>query len=359
MKKTLVAMAVVAAASFAAGRAQAPRSLDSARDRPPQSPAKSDIVRLDPALDAIISPDAKIQNLVDDYFGANEGPVWVNDSGAGYLLFSDQASNKVWKITPDGKFSVYLDKSGFTNFSQFTNIHPWDGTTGALLNSGRLIVAILGSNGLALDKEGRLVVCQHGDRALMRVEKDGRRTILVDRYQGRHLNGPNDLAVARDGTIYFTDIGVWGNKELPTAFYQLKPDGKLTQLHTSVLGTFANGIALSPDEKYLYIAVTGGRKIVRYNLNADTGTVSNEFLFVDMTNEKQPGSPDGFKVDKKGNLFHGGAGGIWITSPGGKHLGTILNRSNTNMAFGDPDGKALYIVGGSAVNKIRLAAPAI
>ncbi len=343
MKKTLIALAILTAASLVVTRAQT-------------QTGTSDVIRLDSALDAIVAQDAKIQNLVDDYFGANEGPVWVNDGGAGYLLFSDQASNKVWKITSDGKFSVYLENSGYTNFNQFTNIHPWDGHTGALLYNGRAVVAIIGSNGLALDKQGRLLVCQHGDRALMRVEKDGTRTILADHYEGKHLNGPNDLAVASDGTIYFTDIGVWGDKELPTAFYQWK-DGTLKQLHAGVLGGFANGIALSPDEKYIYVAAT--RKIVRYDLNAAEGTASNEHVLVDMTGEKEPGQPDGFKVDKKGNLFFGGAGGLWITSPSGKHLGTILNRSNTNMAFGDPDGKALYIVGGRGVNKIRLLAPAI
>jgi gluconolactonase len=351
MTKLFVATGFVAAVAFAVGRADAPRVAQEVR--------KSDVLRLDAALDAIIAPDAKIQTLVDDYFGANEGPVWVNDGSTGYLLFSDQAANKVWKITANGKFSVYLENSGFTNLSQFTNIHPWDGSSGALLYSGRLLVAILGSVGLGVDPQGRLVLCQHGDRALMRVEKDGHRTILADHYQAKHLNGPNDLTVAKDGTIYFTDIGVWGNKELPTAFYQLKPNGKLTQLHTGVLGAFANGIALSPDEKSLYVAVTYGRKVVRYDLNAEAGTVSNEVVLVDLAGEKGPGAPDGLKIDRKGNLFFGGAGGMWITSPTGKHLGTILGHANTNLAFGDPDGKALYMVGGSAVTKIRLVAPGI
>lgn len=348
MKKMLIAVAVIAALSLAVGKAQTL----------PQGGNKSDVVRLDPALDAIISPDAKIESLVDgDLFLANEGPVWMKDGNGGFLLFSDQASNKVWKITPEGKYSIYLENSGFTNFNQFTNIHPWDGNTGALLYNGGRIVAILGSNGLGVDPQGRLIVCQHGDRALMRVEKDGKRTILADHYEGKHLNGPNDMSIAKDGTIYFTDIGVWGNNELPHAFYQLRPDGKLTQLHQGVLGGFANGIVLSPDEKHIYVAAT--RKIVRYDLDAAHGAVTNEFVLVDMTNEKEPGQPDGFKADKKGNLFFAGAGGVWITSPAGKHLGTIRNRANTNMAFGDPDGKALYIVGGKSVNKIRLAAPAM
>ena len=122
-------------------------------------------------------------------------------------------------------------------------------------------------------------------------------------------------------------------------------------------GGFANGIALSPDEKHLYVAAS--RKIVRFDLNAGEGTVSNEQVLVDMSMEQAPGGPDGFKVDKRGNLFFGGAGGLWITSPTGKHLGTILNKRNTNMAFGDPDGKALYIMTFTGVARVRLAAPAI
>src|SRR5688572_2776398 len=125
MKKTLIA--AVAALSISVGNAQEAR--------------KGDVLRLDPALDAIVSPDAKIESLVSgDLFLANEGPVWMKEGAGGFLLFSDQASNKVWKITPDGKYSAYLENSGFSNFNQFTNIHPWNGTTGALLNSGGRIV---------------------------------------------------------------------------------------------------------------------------------------------------------------------------------------------------------------------------
>ncbi|MDO8795539.1 MAG: SMP-30/gluconolactonase/LRE family protein [Vicinamibacterales bacterium] len=316
--------------------------------------AGGDVLRLDPALDAIISPGAKLETLVEDYFGGDEGPVW--DKAAGHLLFSDQAANRIYRMTPDGTFSVHLENSGLTDFASLRGISPWDGNTGALLNNGRLIIAIVGSNGLALDHEGRLIICQHGNRALVRVEKDGTRTVLADRFEGKRLNGPNDLHVAKDGSIYFTDIGVMPGKEMPAGFYRWK-DGTLTRLHADFQGAFANGIALSPDERMLYVAV--GRTIVRFDLNAAAGVVSNERVLVDMTGEKLPGQPDGFKVDRKGNLFFGGAGGLWITSPDGKHLGTIRNPRNTNMAFGGADGRDLYIMTFTGVRRIRLAAPAI
>ncbi|MEQ1895807.1 MAG: SMP-30/gluconolactonase/LRE family protein [Vicinamibacterales bacterium] len=313
-----------------------------------------DVIRLDQALDAIIAPDAKLETLVEDYFGGDEGPVW--DKAAGHLLFSDQAANKIYRMTPDGKFAVHLENSGLTDFAALRGISPWDGNTGALLNNGRLIIAIVGSNGLAIDHQGRLIICQHGNRALIRVEKDGTRTTLADRFEGKRLNGPNDLQVAKDGSIYFTDIGVMPGKELPAGFYRWK-DGTLTRLHADFQGAFANGIALSPDERRLYVAV--GRKIVQFDLDAAAGRISNERVLVDMTAEKQPGQPDGFKVDLKGNLFFGGAGGLWITSPDGTHLGTIRNPRNTNMAFGGADGRDLYIMTFTGVRRIRLAAPAI
>lgn len=315
-----------------------------------------DVIRLDPALDAIIAPDARLEVLVDDYFGGNEGPVWVKDAAGGYLLFSDQAANKIYKMTADGTLSVYLENSGLSSFSAMPSIGPWNGQTGALLNNGRMIVAIVGSNGLALDREGRLLICQHGDRALVRVERNGSRTVLADRYNGTRLNGPNDLAVASDGSIYFTDIGVMPGKALPHAFYRWK-DGVVQQLRTSVQGGFANGIALSPDEKHLYVAAA--RKIVRFDLDAAAGTIANEHVLVDMTGEKEPGGPDGMKVDRRGNLFFGGPGGLWITSPQGKRLGIVRNRRNTNLAFGDADGRGLYIMTFTGVVRIRLASPAM
>lgn len=321
-----------------------------------QTSPSRDVIKLNPALDAIISEDARLEVLVDDYFGGNEGPVWVKDSAGGHLLFSDQAANKIYKMTADGTLSVFLENSGLSNFAVLPSIGPWNGRTGALLNNGRMIVAIVGSNGLALDREGRLLICQHGDRALVRLERDGSRTVLADRYNGVRLNGPNDLAVASDGSIYFTDIGVMPDKELPHAFYRWK-DGVVQQLRTSVQGGFANGIALSPDEKHLYVAAA--RKIVRFDLDVASGTISREHVLVDMTAEKEPGGPDGFKVDTRGNLFFGGAGGLWITSPDGTHLGTIRNRRNTNLAFGDADGRGLYIMTFTGVARIRLASPAI
>ncbi|MBM3777316.1 MAG: SMP-30/gluconolactonase/LRE family protein [Acidimicrobiia bacterium] len=306
-----------------------------------QSPAGSHVVRLDPALDAIIAPDARIEILKEDYFGATEGPVWVKDGG--YLLFSDQAANRVYKWA-DGELSVHLEPSGFTGNMRDVNLN------GAVYRLGRLYVALLGSNGLAIDHEGRLVLCTHGDRALVRIEKDGSRTVLADRYDGKKLNGPNDLAIASDGSIYFTDLGVLGDKELPPSVYRWK-EGTLQLLASSVQGGFANGIALSPDERHLYVAAS--RKIVRYDVQPD-GRVANETVFVDMSQAKERGGPDGIKVDRAGNVWFGGPGGLWIVSPAGTHLGTILNERNVNMAFGDADGRGLYVTTFTGLVKIRL-----
>lgn len=301
----------------------------------------SDVVRLDPALDALIAPDARIEVLKEDYFGATEGPVWVRDGG--YLLFSDQAANRVYKWA-SGELSVHLEPSGFTGSMRDVNLN------GSVFRLGRLYVSLLGSNGLAIDREGRLVLCTHGDRALVRIEKDGGRTVLADRFEGKRLNGPNDLAVASDGAIYFTDLGVLGDKELPPSVYRWK-DGALRLLASGVQGGAANGIALSPDERHLYVAAA--RKVVRYDIGPDGG-VSNETVFVDMSRATERGGPDGIKVDRAGNLWFGGPGGLWIVSPTGTHLGTILNERNVNMAFGDPDGRSLYITTFTGLVRIRL-----
>src|SRR5262245_2206981 len=186
MKKTFVAFAVLAVvviAGIGSGIAQAPGDK---------------VVKLDPALDALISVDAKIEKVASG-FGFTEGPVWVQRGREGYLLFTDIPGNKVHKMTSDGKVSLYEDQSGYRG--------PWNGwtmlTVGSSTPNGPFIM--LGADGLAVDPEGRLLLCAFGDRALERVEKDGKRTILADKYEGKRLNGPNDVVVKRDGTIYFSD----------------------------------------------------------------------------------------------------------------------------------------------------------
>jgi gluconolactonase len=307
-----------------------------------------DLIRLDPALDAIVSPTVKLEVLKGDqvsqpanffYFGFLEGPVWVAEQG-GYLLFSDIPANVIYKYTRDGKVSVFLDKSGFTGTDA--------SNAGFQSNNGRLAVLLLGSNGLTLDPQGRLVIAAMADRAVARIEKDGSRTTLADKYDGKRLNGPNDVVVRSDGAVYFTDMwaGLRGGatspfRELPFNGVYVVKEGQLRLLDKDPQGAIPNGIAFSPDEKILY--VDGGRKITRYDVLPDGG-VTNARLFVDMTNDPTPGAADGIKVDQQGNVYCTGPGGIWIMSPDGRHLGTIRTPEPvTNLTFGDADGKAIYV----------------
>ena len=305
------------------------------------------IIRLDPALDPIISASATLELLKTDYFGISEGPVWITEGGSGYLVFSDIGANVMYKWTTDGKLSVFLEKSGFTGT---------DPNVGNIANNGRLNVATYGSNGITLDRQGRIVFCAQGDRAIVRLEKDGTRTVLADRYEGKRLNSPNDLVIKSDGAIYFTDppAGLRGGnnsplKELPYSGVFLVKDGKVTLLEKDFT---PNGLAFTPDEKYLY--VNGGRKIMRYEMRPDD-TVANPSLFVDMNSDPAPGGTDGMKVDQKGNVYCSGPGVIWIISPEGKHLGTIRTPETvTNLAFGDADGKTLYITDRRTLARIRV-----
>jgi gluconolactonase len=316
-----------------------------------QAPAGRSIVRLDPALDQIVSASAKVQMLKTDYFGISEGPVWIQDGQSGYLLFSDIGANVIYKWTSDNKMSVFLDKSGFTGEL------PEAMRGGYVANTGRLWIVNFGSNGIALDPQGRLVFTAQGDRAIVRLEKDGKRTILADKYEGKRLNRPNDVVVKSDGAVYFTDPRAANNPamELPTSGVFLIKGGSLKMLLSDF--TIPNGLAFSPDEKYLYVNDTGRKLIMRYDVRADD-TIANGRTFIDMSSDKTPGNPDGMKVDQKGNVYCTGPGGIWIMSPEGKHLGTILLPENaTNMAFGDPDYKTLYITDRRSFAKVRLNAP--
>jgi gluconolactonase len=318
-----------------------------------QSPAVGTVVKLDPALDAIVSANARVEMLKTDYFGISEGPVWVPEGRSGYLLFSDLGANVIYKWAADNKLSVFLEKAGYTgDLAAVSRI-------GFGANNGRLFILNLGANGLALDPQGRIVFTAQGDRAIVRLEKDGARTVLADKYEGKRLNRPNDLVIKSDGAAYFTDPRAANNPtmEQATSGVFLIKDGKLQLLLSDF--TVPNGIAFSPDEKYLYVNDSARRLIVRYDVRTDD-SVANGRTFVDMNDNKAPGNPDGMKVDGKGNVYCTGPGGIWIISPEGKHLGTIpLPDNGTNMAFGDPDYKTLYITDRKNLAKIRLNTPGV
>jgi len=313
-----------------------------------QTPAAGTIKKLDPGLDAIVRANAKVEVLKGDYFGIAEGPIWMKDGQSGYLIFSDIGSNNIYKWTQDGKLSVFLEKTGWSGTDTSTLVGYISGF------NGRIYTVAFGSNGIALDPQGRLVWCAQGDRSIVRQEKDGKRTVLADHYEGKRLNRPNDLVVKSDGAIYVTDPRGNRTAELDSSAVFLIKDGKIQLLEKEYS---PNGIAFSPDEKYLY--VNGQQKIYRYEVRPDD-TLANRQLFIDMSADKSPGGADGMKVDQKGNLYSSGPGGVWIVSPEGKHLGTIIAPEGggvTNVAFGDPDGKTLYMTVRRTLARIRLNIP--
>ena len=303
--------------------------------------APSRIDRLDPAFDAIVPAGAKIEKLADG-FDWVEGPVWRRNRG--YLLFSDIPKNTVYKWKDGEGISVFMRPAGYTGSTP----------------QGREI----GTNGLTVDAQGRLVVADHGDRLIARVnDTTFTRTVLVDRYEGKRFNSPNDLIYRANGDLYFTDppYGLFKlnddpNKELPfNGIYRLTPSGTLTLLARDL--TFPNGIALSPDGNTLYVALSDAANpyIYAYDIQGD-GTVANRRIFFDagpLVAKKLAGALDGMKVDAKGNVFATAPGGIVVLSPQGKHLGTIYAGDVTaNCAFGD-DGSTLYMTSNHALMRVR------
>jgi len=317
------------------------------------------IVRADPKLDELVSRDARLE-LIGDRFGLTEGPVWVPDADEGFLLFSDLISNVIYRWAPGEPISVYLDRSGYSGNEL--------AKAGFQTRRGRMAVLLIGPNGLSLDAEGRLLYLAANDRAVMRLERDGTRTVVADRYDGRRFNGPNDLAVHSNGLIYLTD-SVWGLRdglsnpasELDFSGVFLIRGSETTLLYSNAddPSGWPNGITLSPDERYLYMNA-GVQNVLRYELAAD-GTLRNRSVFI-----AGEGS-DGMKVDMLGNLYTtngAGPGEVRITSPAGVRLGVLelpvpageprAQVCATNVAFGDRDGRTLYITACEHVYRIRM-----
>lgn len=300
----------------------------------------SDLIRLDPALDDIVPAGAHVEKLAQ--FEFTEGPVWVRKGG--YLLFSDIPGNAIYKWSPGGDVSVFLKPSGYTGADPTT--------AGKATYNGRAWVRLIGPVGITLDPQGRVVFCAGGDREVVRIEKDGRRTVLASRYEGKRLNSPNDLVYKSDGSLYFTDPATSLTGENNSPLKELSFDGVYLLKHGTLrLATkdlpHPNGLAFSPDERYLYINDTSKKIIMRYDVEPDD-TIANGQVFIDMSSDKASGAPDGMKVDRNGNVYCTGPGGLWIMSPEGKHLGTIKSApvvidKLTNLAFGDADGKTLYL----------------
>jgi gluconolactonase len=292
-------------------------------------PALGRIVESDPKLAEVLDKSAELEVLGSGFDWA-EGPVWVRDGK--YLLFSDIPPNKVVKWEEGKGISTFLQPSGYTGATDYGG-EP-------------------GSNGLLLDGQGRLVSCEHGDRRVSVMTKDGGKRTLVDNYEGKRLNSPNDAVYKSNGDLYFTDppYGLPNRyedrrRELDwCGVYRLSKDGKVTLLTKEM--TRPNGIAFSPDEKILYVAQSDPKAALWKAFPVqDDGTLGDSRVFYDATSlvGKLPGLPDGLKVDKKGNLWATGPGGVHIFAADGTPLGRIeTGEATANCGWGD-DGTVLYI----------------
>lgn len=299
------------------------------------------VTRVDPGLDDIVPPEAAIEKLAEGFL-FTEGPVWTPD---GALLFSDPNANTIYRWSDDDGLSVFRTKSGYTG----TDIGEYGQP---------------GSNGLAIDAQGRLTINEHGNRRVTRLEANGALTVLADRHDGRRLNSPNDLVYRSDGTLYFTDppfgLPAFGDdprRELPfSGVYRVK-DRRVDLLASDLKGP--NGIAFAPDERTLYVGNWDEqRKVVQaYDVRED-GTLGPGRIFFDMTRAAGDDAIDGIEVDRRGNLYVSGPGGLWILSPDGRHLGTIAAPEQVhNMAWGGDDRRTLYLTAQRGLYRIRLNVP--
>jgi gluconolactonase len=294
------------------------------------------ITRLDPAFDRLVPPGARVEKVADG-FTFTEGPLW-RPSGA--LWFSDVVGNVVRQWSPDGKVVELMRPGGYD---------------GNHLPAGGFV----GPNGMTAGPNGEVLLCQHGNRRIARIGCDMRVTTLVDNFEGKKLNAPNDLVFRSDGTLFFTDPP-YGlplqdddpSKELPfNGVFKLK-DGKLDVIIRDL--TRPNGIAFSPDEKTLYVSNSDEQKRIwmRYDVAAD-GSVSGGRVLFDASGHKEGGVPDGMKIDVNGNIWATGPSAVLVISPEGKHLGTITPPEDpANCAWGD-DGRTLYITAETGLYRVK------
>ena len=314
--------------------------------------------RLDAGIDSIVPENATIERVATGFTWV-EGPIWIP---AGYLLFAEITSNSIRKVMPDGTVSIFIQPSGYKGTAPYGGKEP-------------------GSNGMTLDAKGRLTVAGHAHRDVWRLESlnpKAQVTVLADSYQGKKLNSPNDVVYRADGSLYFTDppyglptqgdedpikeLKVNGVYRIPNALDQ-KPGAAPARDQLQLLVKDLprpNGIAFSPDEKYLYVDNSQPKRIwMRYSVKKD-GSLTDAKLLYDATSDPRPGAPDGMKVDRTGNIYSTGPGGVWIFSPQGKALGTIIVPEITsNVAWGGTDRKTLYITASSSIYRVTLKVPGV
>ena len=321
--------------------------LPAAADDLTPRPTRGEIIRLDPAFDALV-PVGAVMEVLASGLDWSEGPVWVPSLDA--VLFSDVPQNTVFQWKEGQGLSPYLKPSGYTGVSTYSRES--------------------GSNGLVLDGQGRLISCEHGDRRLsvLNLAGGGGKRTLTDNFEGKRYNSPNDACVDKAGNVYFTDPpyglpkgpGDTQTREIPwNGVYRVGTDGKVTLLTKDM--TFPNGIALSPDEKTLYVAQSDSKAAIwmAYPLAPD-GTIGAGRVFADVTpmaqSGKYRGGPDGLKVDAKGNLWATGPGGVHVMSPEGKLLGRLETFTATgNCCFGGKNQDYLYICADAWLCRVKLA----
>ncbi|MET0292915.1 MAG: SMP-30/gluconolactonase/LRE family protein [Steroidobacteraceae bacterium] len=327
-------------------------------DGPPPAASSFRLERLDPGFDAVIAPGTKAVSLARG-FGLNEGPLWVPEGRSGFLIVGGLLDNVLYRVDPNGRVSTYLEQAGYSG-SDVDNV-------GAQTRSGRSHVLLIGPSCAGLDSKRRLVWCADNDRTVMRLETDGTRTVLARGAEGKRFSGPNDIAIARDDSIYLTDndFGLRGagrspDKQMENAVWRLQEGQEPVRLITrEALGGIPNGVALSPDERKIYL--TAGSRLMRYALASD-GSLSEAELFAEGA-----GIGDGMKVDAAGNVFStsgGGPGVVRITSAAGRLLGFIhlpivadepkRQICATNLTFGGADGRDLFITACDEVYRLRL-----